>query len=318
MAKAPIMHEPNVLLLEDFINPMAFFQGIHDAPELNLDANHTGARAKVRASALSSCAREQAYMLAGTPKSDPQRDDLNRVTQQYANEQGRQAEELSFTAIENQPGRKVKLMVVGRQREVPSKFPFTGHPDGELAWYYADEVWEDLPESVQAERRFFTAEMFGREGTVPFRVGVEHKDPGVNSFGNVLRGGVAGGKPEWLLQGTLYGEAFDWDYLLVITIALDATAVKSPKMGMLKLLNDMLHAKGHFELHDLRELRAAYYPRLKRRAVALNKFAASGADPAEVEREYSGSVGFPCGYCEWQSRCKLDGAGTVKMPEVPR
>lgn len=305
------------LLLSDFIDPMAFFQGVHDAPALQLEANHNSARVKVRASGIGSCARGQAYMLAGTPKSNAQRDNPDRVDQQYANEQGRQAEEISFHAIENQPGRTVRLVVVGRQAEVPARFPFTGHPDGQLAWLLAGEEWAELSEAEQARRLYFTPAMFGREGDEKFTVGVEHKNPGAVSYKTVLRQGVASAKTGWLYQGALYAEAFAWDYLLVVTVALDASATRTPQLGLLKYVEERHEVKAHFDLFDMRELRAAWYKKLARRAQVLNTNHAEGGEPGAILREFKGSDRFPCGYCEWQDRCNIDGDGIVAVPKLP-
>lgn len=315
------------LRTEDLVDPLAFFQAIHDAPSLQLEANVIGPRKRTRASALQNCARDQAYAMAGVPPSNPQRDNEEQVTQQYANEQGRLAEELSFTALEWQPHPRLNVGVVSRQVEVSADSPVSGHPDGELVWLeYAGEPsemgWLDNPSLIPAERFVFYPSQFGREDVTDedkagYRIGVEHKHPGVNTYGRILRSGVVAERPGWVVQAVMYGLDRKWDYVLIIDIALDATAVKAPRNGLAKFFKSPVDAKGKFELLDLRELKAGLGPRLVKRAVALNDFINSGGDPGEVKREYSGAVKFPCGYCEYQGRCNLDGEGSVVIPPSP-
>ena len=313
------------LLLEDFVDPMAFFQGVHDAPSLRLAANTPGqVRLRPRASSLADCARSIAHDMAGSPLTNPQYGDPAQVAQQYANEQGRMSEALSFTALEWQPNRKYVLVVVSQQVELAASSPVSGHPDGELVWFYSHEESTDFAwngaglAGIPEERFYFTPEMFGREGTGRFKVGVEHKHPGVNTYGRVLKNGLREERPGWVVQAVMYGKDRGWDYVLLIDIALDATAVKSRGMGFTKYLNDdPLRAKANFELLALRDITLLWYPDLKQRADDLAAHFAAGGSPDDIRREFTGKGTFPCGYCEVRDRCNAHGDGIVVITPMP-
>ena len=314
------------LIVSDIVDPRSFFQGVHDAPSLQLEANIVHARTRPRASSLQDCIRKQGYDMAGLPASNPQRDNDEQVTQQYANEQGRLAEALSFTALEWQPGRTFTVAVVSRQIEVSDASPVSGHPDGELIWLdHAGEAeekgWHGSPELIPPERFLFFPHMFGREDTPEdeqgYRIGVEHKHPGVNTYGRILRAGVLAERPGWVVQAVMYGLDRKWDYVLLIDVALDATAVKGPRAGFVKHFQTVFDAKAKFELMDIRDMKLGFGPPLTARAVALSDFISSGGEPGDIRREFSGHVKFPCGYCEQQDRCNLEGEGSVTLPVSP-
>jgi hypothetical protein len=325
------------LKVEDFVNPFAFFRAVHTAPELQLEENDGSRALRPRASAIGNCAREVGYLMAKVPKSNPQYEDLKQVTQQYANEQGRIAEDLSFIALRNQQGMPLRVQVIswdledpGQQGSVSDKHPMSGHFDGTLVWLEEGEEPFKPGDDIPEERFFFSPSMFGREGDEKFRVGVEHKHPGVNTYGRIAKSTVVAERPGWVYQAIVYGEDQQWDFVLLIDVALDATAIRSPKMGYLKHIPDPLEHKGRFDLMDLRELRAAFWKPLRKRARALSKAVwpegridpdedekAAWARAGSIRREQSGTANFPCGWCEWRDRCNIDGDGEVVIPAAP-
>lgn len=319
------------LYLEDLVDPFKFFQGVHDAPEFQLDENQLRRALRPRASALQSCAREQAYSMHGVPLSDPQRENPEQVAQQYANEQGRVAEAISFAALQWQPDMPVRVAVVNRQVSTSAEHFASGHPDGELVWLLPDEDLHELmleddargflgqwaAFGIPPERFLFKPSMFGRTDDEDdgggYRIGVEHKHPGVNTYGRVLGMGLEPERPGWVVQAIVYGMDRGWDYVLLIDVALDATSVGSPRLGYTKYLKTPFDKKLNAKLMDIRGYKLAYGSQLRKRAEALSAV----EDPGTVAREFDGKMKFPCQYCEYQTRCNIDGDGDVVIPPSP-
>jgi hypothetical protein len=175
----------------------------------------------------------------------------------------------------------IGMPVVDRQISLPEDYPVTGHPDGAFA-----DGW-----------------------------GFEHKVLGYYSFMQVFKNGLYTEKPGYVTQAALYGDALGWDNTQFVILAGDHTKLRSDSARSRQpwAMREDWHPKVQLPVIDNRQL-APLVPQMKQRAANLSTAAAAGT---MVEREYSGTERFPCGYCEWADRCNQEGEGGVVVTANP-
>lgn len=266
------------------------------------DENRQQRRLKPRASALASCARQQAYDMSATPH-----DPIGTIGSNIAYdadltaEQGRAFEDLMSRTLET-----MGVTVADRQIELPEQYPVSGHPDGSLV----------LPTQVRQSGDVF------RE----LKWGVEFKHLGRYGYLKTIKNGLRKAHPNYILQGGLYGDALGWDAVLFIVSSQDASSIRGEATASLRYKNPHArwaelidwHPKLHMETLEIREVRSGLLPIAKARARWLTEWAESGANASVVEREYDPTLGqFPCTYCPYLSRCIVEGQGSKKAVELP-
>lgn len=286
-----------------------------------LDMNAVGQRGKPRASSLGACAREQAYMMAGTEHDPIGTEGSARQTDgELTAEQGRMFEDLSVRIIE-----KLGFSVVDRQVELPPEYPVTGHPDGRL--------WR-VPETYSEAREL-------EDGLV---WGFEHKHLGRWGYEAVLKQGLMEAEPGYVLQSGLYGDALGWDAALFVIVAQDSSSVRGDITANLRAKNPErrwsvypgIHPKVNIVPVDLRPVKHGLVPLALERAKWLSDWSQNSGDPAAVAREadpvttslkwvadgFGGRAqverpDFPCSYCPYLSKCLEAGAGGFAAPRLP-
>ena len=288
--------------------------------------NERQRRLKPRASGLISCARQQAYQMAGVPETDVMQPDAV-VTQEI----GRLVEDYSVSVvpkIEDSPlvvAPWEGLAIVGRQVSLPDSFFVTGHPDGRVT-----------------QRKF----MYGNQGRSEYAnttadglvCGWEHKVYGAYSYKEALYGNVVSGVPGAFAQGVIYGLGLDWDAVLINIIAADAAFIRGEmkrvaqyaetgkalktrqsnqeKLDKFKGKNAKVEVK-HLDLRPYKEL---FRGDFEARALALSQVSVDEVDPDTVMREKQpeGEKPYPlCDYCPFKTRCIEAGTGTLRIPESP-
>lgn len=263
-----------------------------------------------RASGLSSCARAQAYSMAGAPGDK----EWNRHEMAFTQEQGRLAEEITVEGIYEAANGTVEVVGVGEELSVDAeKVGYTGHPDGELHFRHNRgaaahiHYWDDVDDDG-------------------LKWGFEHKHYGSYGYQKIQKGGILTGGADVINQCILYGYALEWDKVLICITAQDGSVNRrdltrarkykdpakrwpdflEPGMDNPKLLM--------FEV-DLRPYYKTILPRLLLRAKALTEVAKSNILPAEVVREFEPEgMTFPCSYCDHYDTCVEDGQGNVPIP----
>lgn len=279
---------------EDFLQAA---QGAFMLPE-----NLPQERSRPRASAIAGCARENAYMMANTPKSNDNADNPERWDMILTTEQGRMFEDISVKVIE-----EMGLAVADRQLSLPDDYPVSGHPDGRLVF----------PEQFS----------FDPHGKV---WGFEHKHFGRYQYQQIYKRGLESAAPEILVQTSLYGDALGWDHCLVLIVGQDgssnrgdATANSRVKNPANRWVREDWNPKVQVYPVDTKMVGDRLLGRVKARAKWLSKWKEQDAEPSNVAREYNpdpddrGKVEFPCSYCEWRDRCRADGAGGDPAPGLP-
>ena len=271
-----------------------------------LDENRPQVRARSRASALSSCAREQGYMMANVPKSNEQVEDPERFDIPLASEEGRHYEDLSIAVI-----RSMGYDVVDRQIELPEDYPVSGHPDGRLIGV-TDEAKASVSGGVW---------------------GFEHKHFGRYEYQKIYKQGLMAAAPEIVAQMSLYGDALGWDFCLLCIVGKDASSNKGDarqnrnvKDKSKMWVGEDWNAKVQIFAVDLHPLKDTMVPRLKLRANWFNSYmAAEGGREALADGLYpeydpfpgAKGIAFPCSYCEWLTKCQETGMTGVQAPALP-
>lgn len=204
-------------------------------------------------------------------------------------EQGRMAEDLSARILARKG-----LIVVNQQLELPDNFPLTGHIDGEI------------------------------EGT---KAGFEHKLMGRYNYTGVLKDGIEVAAPGYMVQAVSYGKALGWENVLFVLLSQDASAVRGDATANKRAKNparrwaELEHnAKVTILDLDLRSYYRVFWPTIEKRARELAggrpaKDVIREHDPELVDRE--GQPKFPCGWCQWYTKCKEDGPGKFRVTELP-
>ena len=266
----------------------------------NLRQQHT----KPRASALASCARQQAYDMCATVQ-----DEIGVAGSRLSydadltSEQGRAFEGLMERTLSS-----IGIQVVGAQSTLPEDYPVSGHPDGEL----------DLSGKGENNQ---VLEVQGRT-----RWGVEFKHLGRYGYEKVIKNGLRVGAPQYILQGGLYGDALGWDAVLYIVSSQDASSIRADAAASLRYKTPSArwaelidwHPKLHLETLEIKEVQNGLLPVAKARARWLSTWKAESGDPAGVAREYvPENAQFPCTYCPYLKTCLEDGDGGQRAPELP-
>lgn len=235
----------------------------------------TGKPPKPRASSLGRCARQQAADMVGTPTTNPQSPESVVTT-----EQGRRVEDLSADAI----AFLNKGLILRRGMALPDDYPVTGHPDGEFG--------------ILADG---------------FKWGWEHKNPGRYGYMDIIKGTFEATQPGYLTQVVLYGDALEWDRVLVQVVSQDASSIRTER-SMENRKKDSAAWVNHedydpkvqligLDLHPL----YPFIPALHERAKQIAEL----GTPDKVAREYDGKVNFPCNYCRIKDYCnELGDVGT--------
>ena len=279
-----------------------------------LPENRPQPHPKPRASGIGSCARQQAYSMAATAVTNVRGNENDLTT-----EQGR----IVDAGVTQPLFKPWGIEVVNTQISLPSEFPMTGHPDGELI--LADSLDPRLADGL--------------------KWGYEHKNLGRWAYETVFKKGFEQGEPSYLCQTISYGMALEWDAAYVVALAQDASSTNSDARTNLKAKNPQERWANKEGWNpkllvygvDLRQ----YYPslgkRLLQRAEWLTDWWENDREPAHVEREAdptndsrdeytvqpdgeiirSSGPEFPCGWCPWLARCLADGAGGKVAPELP-
>lgn len=258
--------------LETF-NEFDLLQAVHHA--FQLPENAPQIRSKPRASSLTGDAREIAYMMANTPKSNPHAENADRVDMAFTQEQGRLAEEITIGALA-----QLGWPVEDRQIELPADYFVTGHPDG-----------------IIAGRTLFEHKLYGR---------FAYKD--------LAREGIWGSKGRDILaQAALYGDALDLDDVLIVVASQDASSIRL-EFRQAAFRNKGLNPKVmlfRVEMADLRPL----IPALKARALFFILWAETDGNPANIAWESDPNKNqFPWSYSEWADRAISDGPGHLVAP----
>lgn len=294
-------------------------------------------REKPRASAISGCARENAYMMANVPASEEQSTDGV-----LTNEQGRMFEDLSIHIIESIPDRHLlvrnRQMCIGHEacsdeHEQGPDSPVTGHPDGML-WF--PSMWDDDGNPVN---------WYPNDGD-GLTWGFEHKHVGRYKYEDIVkRGSVYAASPEYVVQSLMYGSALEWDAVAYVIVSQDASSIRGDATANLRAKRPEVrwaakadyHPKVTIEFVDLRPLYGTLGESAYARAEWLAKWYERDGNPANVRREYDpedlskqnwrvGDDGepyseygpqFPCSYCPWYRKCVEDGEGTEDAPGLP-
>lgn len=235
---------------------------------------------KPRASGIGHCARQQWYWMSETPTTDE-----HSIDTAFTLEQGRVTEDITIKAL-----RRLGYRVTGRQKTLPDTFFVVGHPDGQLSK----------------------------------TVGFEHKHLGRYQYERVLGVGLFEASPEYVAQVVCYGAGLGWEQCLFTITSQDASSIRWDRTsavvyrkGVVKpwMIAEDYATSGCVKMYvclvDLQPLYDSLLPVLQQRAADLVALTAT------PEREYDGERSFPCGYCDWQSQCRADGEGGVRVKELP-
>jgi hypothetical protein len=297
------------LILDPPFSTFDFFAAGHkafgDMPE-----NVPQARPKPRASSLTSDAREIAYMMSNTPRSNPHSENPERVDSIYTTETGRVTEDITVAMLESlDPPIEVqgRQICIGHERcslshaQGPLAIAYTGHSDG--------QAWID--------------------GVL---VGTEFKHFGRFAFKELARDGLLGSEKglDILCQGVLYGHALGWQQLLIVVMSQDASSMRLEFKQKAFAGRDDIHPKMQHWLVDLVEAEALLLKPLLRRAKWFCDWYENDGNPANVAWEhrpdshqhkgYRGKMeecAFPWPWSEWQDRAIADGQGTLVAPPLP-
>jgi hypothetical protein len=243
-----------------------------------------------RASMLAQCSRENAYYLGNVIPATIRNDGFGDST--FTQEQGRLAEDITVAGIEAIG----TVRVVNRQIELPDSSIVSGHPDGEL------------------EFRSDTGSPWSTVDSTGKKWGWEHKHFGRFGYKDIAEQGLFASHPDILAQTALYGLALEWDMVSIVITSQDASSIKFELRKMRRKVNPKMMV---FNIDLTNDVYPLLSGPLKDRAEALQRVAEGLVKPEDIEREFDGTKNFPCGYCVYQDRCKLDGQGTVKVPQLP-
>jgi hypothetical protein len=254
------------------------------------DKGHRESPSRPRASMLAQCARENAYYVGGVRTSHIRNDTSYDST--FTQEQGRLAEDITVAGIEAIGN----VRIVNRQIELPDTSIVTGHPDGEIEF------------RNEGEATWSTVDSEGRKW------GWEHKHFGRFGYKDIAEKGLFVSHPDIIAQTALYGMALNWDAVSIVITSQDASSIKFELRKMRRKVNPKMMV---FNLDLTNDVYPLLEGPLRDRAEALQKVVDETVKPEEVEREFNATENFPCGYCVYQDRCKLDGQGTFKVPQLP-
>lgn len=273
----------------------------------NLPREHS----KPRASGIGSCARQQAYSMAGVAEDNGQ-NNAGNPDGEITSEQGR----IVDAEITQKLIKATGFKVVKSQISLPKTFPMTGHPDGELDGTSDGLHW-----------------------------GYEHKQLGRWGYETVFKKGFEQGEPGYLCQTVSYGMALGWDAVYIVCMAQDASSTRSDARTNLKSKNPAVRWANSPDWNpkyltyglDLRSYYGTLGRRLVQRAEWLTSWFESSKNPADVAREADptnsnreeylvdaeGNIerltgpDFPCGWCPWLAACLAAGDSGDRAPELP-
>lgn len=285
----------------------------------DLPENAPQERSKPRASGLAHCSRQQAYSMANTPKTNLQEDEHPEAA--FTQEQGRVVEDITCEAMG-----KSGFPVIGRQVTLPDDYFVTGHIDGIMGKWVRDE--EQILGTI--------AGVPVVSGTIePSNQGFEHKHFGRYKYLEIFKQGLEMSSPEIIAQICMYGDALGWDSCLVVITSQDASGIKGEQTQQLKnatklkkdgtpykvadwALREDFNAKVQLFVVEMAHYQKTLLPLLKFRAEWLSEWKAGGAEPGVVKREHNPwRDNFPCGYCEFKTKCLADGEGELEAPVLP-
>ena len=269
--------------------------------------------AKPRASSLASCARQQAYAMAGTePDTIGTQGSLLNYDADLTSEQGRVFEGLMERTFET-----MGIKVVGAQTTLPDTYPVSGHPDGEL----------DL--SNYRQQALSTGQITHQSLGRQTRWGVEFKHLGRYSYKKTIINGLRTAHPQYILQAGLYGDALGWDAVLFVVSSQDASSIRGEATAALRnynrgptranrwVVDNDWHPKLHIETLEMAEV-SGLIPIAHARANWLSDWMANDSDPKSVRNEYDPENGqFPCTYCPYLASCLADGDSGYRAPDLP-
>ena len=270
-------------------------------------------RSKPRVSSICRDAREIAYMMANTEKSED--NEVKRSDSVLTTEQGRMYEWVVTNSIAS-----MGYYVGNSQVSLPDDYPLTGHPDGML-WFPtgaedATCTWGDFDNTTKGET-------YDADGMT---WGLEVKHYGRWAYENILKKGLEEAAPDVVAQCALYGDALGWDACLVVVTSQDASSIRSDITRNRKAKNPAIrwadrpgiHPKVTLVALDLRPLYETLVPVLKHRAEWFTQWKEQDGNPANVKWEiYPGDDKFPWSYSEWQGQAIADGQGMLEAPGLP-
>ncbi len=302
-----------------------------------MDVNAVREHSKPRASSLGSCARQQAYMMAGTVHDDlgSHEASARAIDGELTAEQGRMFEDLSVKVIEQMGLRVVdRQLCIGHEKCTPQSiqgpvdYPVSGHPDGRLA--------RDIGPMGQP--------MVDRIGEDELIWGWEHKHLGRYAYEKILKEGLMKAEPVFIMQGGMYAHALGWDADLFTIVAQDSASVRGDMTANLRAKNPAvrwatmpgINPKVNIIPIDMRPVKHGLVPMGLNRALWLSKWKTDSGDPKDVAREYDPTVRemkwvadgeggrteverapFPCGWCPYLAKCLDAGSGGKAAPALP-
>jgi len=250
--------------------------------------------------------------MAGVEPTDIPRNDHGldgRSDGKLTAELGRLAEAASIDIINRGLPGNIHVTRTGTgQLALPKDFPLTGHPDGELCF---------CKDGLCAQS--------GLESLAPdgLKYGFEHKFVGRFSYKDVLSKGIEVAHPEWIQQVTLYAMALGWDAVCLVVLSQDGSSIRyevrdgrKKKLQWASTLPAGWNPKVMIGWIDLRGYKIALGPSLLERAAGLSALRA--VEPGECIRDFDPKkTRFPCGWCDFKSRCIEDGQGVVSVTPAP-
>lgn len=276
------------------------------ARTFEMDVNAIRPHPKPRASGLASCARQQAFSMAGTEHDAYDLDGSARaLDEKLTAEQGRMFEELSVSVIKT-----LGFEITDRQVELPPDYPVTGHPDGKIG----PLIWE-------------------------------HKHLGRYAYEKILKVGLMKAEPGYVVQTMLYGDALGKAPGSLFTIvAQDGSSVRGDMTANLRAkkpevrwaTSPDVNPKVNIVPLDLAPLYHGLLPTALYRAAWLTEWKEVDGDPAHVAREFDADLReekwvrdgegdrkqvdrapFPCGWCPYLQKCLAAGPGGEVAPAFP-
>lgn len=303
-----------------------------------MDVNAVREHDKPRASSLGSCARQQAFMMAGTPHDETGKSEASaRSTDgELTAEQGRMFEDLSVRVIENMGfGIVDRQLCIGHPKctpesiQGPEDFPVSGHPDGRL---------------VQMVRGEWKMEPYDAPLADGLTWGWEHKHLGRYAYEKIIKEGLMKAEPVFIMQGGMYGYALGWDASLFTIIAQDSSSTRGDMTANLRAKNPAvrwatipgINPKVNIIPVDMKPVQHGLVPMGINRALWLSDWKKNDGDPGHVAREYDPTIRvnkwvpdgaggrmeieqapFPCGWCPYLEKCLAAGGGGNSAPALP-
>lgn len=271
-----------------------FYRGAREV--LRLPENEPQVHVKPRVSSISRDAREIAYMMANTPRTNDERGDLF-----LSAEQGRLMEEGSIKALAG-----AGLYVMARQMSLPREYPLTGHPDG---WLTTNLMQGTLHSRLSDGKQW----------------GFEHKHFGRWAYEDIMKKGLIEAAPDIIGQVALYGDALGWDRCMVVVTSQDASSVRSDMTRNKKAKNPNARWADDTEADpkvmifgiDIEQAKFALVPALLQRAAWFSNWYATDGDPQHVAWEHEPGKWWGWDYSQWGDLVRSQPQGTLHAPALP-